>query len=67
MRPALFLSMPLEDLKVVLSELIILDNGSSLVRNLSDLLSRKRGEPVYISLFRDDKRMFYHILLTGWY
>jgi len=65
-RPALFLSMPLEDLKVVLSELIILDNGSSLVRNLSDLLSRKRGEPVYISLFRDDKRMFSTIFsLTG--
>jgi PAS domain S-box-containing protein len=65
-RPALFLSMPLGELKVVLSELIIVDNGSSLVRNLTDLLSRKRGEPVYISLFRNDRRMFSTIFsLTG--
>ncbi len=65
-RPALFVSMSLEDLKVVLSELVILDNANSLVRNLSDLLSRKRGEPVYVSLFRNDRRMFSTIFsLTG--
>jgi len=65
-RPALFLSMPLEETKVVLSELVILDNANPLVRNLSDLLSRKRGEPAYVSIFRDDRRMFSTIFsLTG--
>lgn len=65
-RPAIFLSMPIEELKVVLSEIVVLDNANHLVRNLSDLLSRKRGEPVYISLFRDDRRMFSTIFsLTG--
>ncbi|HNT43081.1 MAG TPA: ATP-binding protein [Syntrophorhabdaceae bacterium] len=65
-RPALFLSIPLEEPKVVLSELVILDNANPLVRNLSDLLSRKRGEPVYVSLFKDDRRMFSTIFsLTG--
>ncbi|MDD3846825.1 MAG: ATP-binding protein [Syntrophorhabdaceae bacterium] len=62
----LFVSIPLEDQKVVLSQIVILDNANSLVRTLSDLLSRKRGEPVYVSLFKNDKRMFSTIFsLTG--
>jgi PAS domain S-box-containing protein len=65
-RAALFVSVPLEDQKVVLSQLVILDTANSLVRNLSDLLSRKREEPVYVSLFRNDERMFSTIFsLTG--
>lgn len=65
-KAALFVSLPLKGQKAILSQLVILDNASPLVRNLSDLLSRKRDEPVYVSIFMNDKRMFSTIFsLTG--
>lgn len=65
-KAALFVSMPLKDRKVVLSEFFIIDNANSLIRNLSDLLSKQRDEPVYVSIFKDDKRMFSTIFaVTG--
>lgn len=65
-KAALFVSLPLKGQKAIVSQLVILDNASPLVRNLSDLLSRKRDEPVYVSLFMNDKRMFSTIFsLTG--
>ncbi|MHB8110843.1 MAG: ATP-binding protein [Syntrophorhabdaceae bacterium] len=64
--PALFISVPLKEHKVVLSEFLILDSANSLIRNLSELLSRKRDEPVYVSVFRDEKRVFSTIFaVTG--
>ncbi len=63
---ALYVSMPLKEQKAVLSELVVLDNASPFIRSLSDLLSRKRDEPVYISIFKNEKRMFSTIFtLTG--
>ncbi|HOW55532.1 MAG TPA: HAMP domain-containing sensor histidine kinase [Syntrophorhabdaceae bacterium] len=65
-RVALFVSMRLKKQKAILSELVILDNISPFIRGLSDLLARKRDEPVYISIFNNDKRMFSTIFtLTG--
>ena len=65
-KAALFVAIPLKKEKAILSQLVILDNTNFLVRHLSDLLSRKRDEPVYISIFRNDKRMFSTIFaVTG--
>ncbi len=65
-RAALFVSVPLKKQKAVLSELVILDNASPFIRSLSDLLARKRDEPVYVSIFNNEKRMFSTIFaLTG--
>jgi PAS domain S-box-containing protein len=64
--PALFISVPLKEQKVILSEFFILDSTNSLIKNLSELLSRKRDEPVYVSVFRDEKRVFSTIFaVTG--
>ncbi len=63
---AMYVSMPLKAQKAILTEFFILDSGNSLVKNLSDLLSRKREEPVYVSIFRGDTRMFSTIFaVTG--
>lgn len=63
---AMYVSMPLKAQKAILSEFFILDSSNSLVRNLSDLLSQKRAEPVYVSIFKDNTRMFSTIFaLTG--
>ena len=58
--------MPLKAQNAILSEFFILDESNSLVKNLSDLLSQKREEPVYVSIFRNDTRMFSTIFaVTG--
>ncbi|HOC46435.1 MAG TPA: cache domain-containing protein, partial [Syntrophorhabdaceae bacterium] len=63
---AMYVSMPLKAQKAILSEFFILDNSNSLVKNLSDLLSQKREEPVYVSVFNNDTRVFSTIFaVTG--
>ena len=63
---AIFVSIPMKEQKAILSELVVLDNSSIFVRNLSDLMARKRDEPVYISIFNNEKRMFSTIFtVTG--
>ncbi len=63
---AMYVSMPLKAQKAILSEFFILDNSNSLVKNLSDLLSQKREEPVYVSVFKNDTRVFSTIFaVTG--
>ncbi|MDD5244390.1 MAG: hypothetical protein PHU49_10270, partial [Syntrophorhabdaceae bacterium] len=58
-RVALFVSVPLREtsgLSGNITGLIIIDGGSAFVNNVSDLLARKRDEPVYISIFYKEKR-----------
>jgi PAS domain S-box-containing protein len=63
---AMYVSMPLKAQNAILNEFLILDARNSLVKNLSDLLSQKREEPVYVSIFRNDTRMFSTIFaVTG--
>lgn len=63
---AMYISMPLKGQKAILREFFILDKKNSLVKNLSDLLSQKREEPVYVSIFKNDTRMFSTIFaVTG--
>ncbi|MBP1749641.1 MAG: multi-sensor signal transduction histidine kinase [Deltaproteobacteria bacterium] len=63
---AMYVSMPLRAQKAILSEFFILDDRNFLVKNLSDLLSQKREEPVYVSIFKNDTRMFSTIFaVTG--
>ena len=63
---AMYVSIPFKVEKAVLTEFFILDNSNSLVKNLSDLLSQKREEPVYVSIFKNDTRMFSTIFsVTG--
>ncbi|OPY79765.1 MAG: Alginate biosynthesis sensor protein KinB [Syntrophorhabdus sp. PtaU1.Bin058] len=60
-RAALFVSMPLKDtsgLSGTITGLIILDGGSAFVSTVSGLLARKRDEPVFISIFYKEKRVF---------
>ena len=60
-RVALFVSVPLREtsgLSGNITGLIIIDGGSAFVNNVSDLLARKRDEPVYISIFYKEKRVF---------
>ncbi len=63
---AMYVSMPLKTRKAVFSEFFIMDSRNSLVKNLSDLLAQKREEPVYVSIFKNDTRMFSTIFsVTG--
>ncbi len=63
---AMYVSMPLRARNAILNEFFILDTRNLLVKNLSDLLSQKREEPVYVSIFRNDTRMFSTIFtVTG--
>lgn len=63
---AMYVSMPLKSRNAILNEFFILDNRNSLIKNLSDLLSQKREEPVYVSIFKNDTRVFSTIFsVTG--
>jgi PAS domain S-box-containing protein len=63
---AMYVSMPLRSRDAILNEFFILDTRNSLIKNLSDLLTQKRDEPVYVSIFRNDTRVFSTIFtVTG--
>lgn len=60
-RVALFVSVPLKEtsgLSGNMTGFIVLDGSSTFVNTVSDLLARKRDEPVFISILYEEKRVF---------
>jgi PAS domain S-box-containing protein len=60
-RVALFVSVPLREASGSsgsITGLIVLEGGSAFVNTVSDLLARKRDEPVFISIFYKERRVF---------
>ena len=68
-RLALFVSVPLVDRQKFhgnISGFALIDQGSIFLNTIAEILSRKRDEPVYISIFHGAKRVFTTIgSLTG--
>jgi len=60
-RAALFVSVPLRETSGSsgsITGFVVLDGGSAFVDNVSGLLARKRDEPVFISIFYKERRVF---------
>ncbi len=60
-RVALFVSIPLREtsgLSGAVTGIVIIDDGSAFISTVSELLARKRNEPVFISILYKEKRVF---------
>jgi len=67
---ALFVSVPFGEtsgLSGSITGLVVLDSGSAFVNNVSGLLARKRDEPVFISIFYKERRVFSTIFKVAGY